>query len=62
MGSFFGIYVVNLLVFRGWIFLENEIIKINCELERFFPPIFSDTMVYLPVHLLNEIRTGGLVQ
>ena len=43
-------------------FLENEIIEILCELEKFFPPTFFDIMVHLPIHLVNEVRLGGPVQ
>ncbi|XP_074266925.1 uncharacterized protein LOC141590217 [Silene latifolia] len=41
--------------------LENEIIQILCELEKIFLPCFFDIMVHLPIHLVEEIRLGGLV-
>ncbi|WMV30540.1 hypothetical protein MTR67_023925 [Solanum verrucosum] len=42
--------------------LEVEIIETINQLERIFPPSFSDIMIHLPIHLANEVRLGGPVQ
>lgn len=39
--------------------LKAEIIDIECELEKFFPPSFFDLMTHLPIHLVDEIKLGG---
>ncbi|XP_058766785.1 uncharacterized protein LOC131640406 [Vicia villosa] len=41
-------------------YLEEEIAEILYQLEMMFPPSFFDIMVYLPIHLVNEVRLGGL--
>ena len=35
---------------------------ILCELERMFPPVFFDVMVYLVIHLQYEAMLAGPVQ
>jgi len=35
--------------------LENEAIRLLCQLEMYFPPSFFDIMVHLIVHLVREI-------
>ena len=42
--------------------LEVEIIETVNQLDRIFPPSFFDIMIYLPIHLANEVRLGGLLQ
>ncbi|WMV46486.1 hypothetical protein MTR67_039871 [Solanum verrucosum] len=39
--------------------LKAEIIDIECELEKIFPPSFFDIMTHLPIHLVDEIKLGG---
>ncbi|KAK6773959.1 hypothetical protein RDI58_029198 [Solanum bulbocastanum] len=39
--------------------LKAEIINIECELEKIFPPSFFDIMTHLPIHLVDEIKLGG---
>ena len=41
--------------------LENEAIRILCQLEMYFPPSFFDIMVHLIVHLVREIQLCGSV-
>jgi len=41
--------------------LENEVIRLLCELEMYFPPLFFDIMIHLIVHLMREIRICGPV-
>ncbi|XP_027936218.1 uncharacterized protein LOC114191244 [Vigna unguiculata] len=41
--------------------LENEAIRLLCQLEMYFPPSFFDIMVHLIVHLVREIRLCGPV-
>ncbi|XP_016460803.1 uncharacterized protein LOC107784235 isoform X1 [Nicotiana tabacum] len=40
--------------------IQSEIVKITCELEKIFHPTFFDIMPHLPIHLVNEIKLGGL--
>ncbi|XP_009766293.2 uncharacterized protein [Nicotiana sylvestris] len=40
--------------------MQSEIIDIACDLETIFPPTFFDIMTHLPIHLVNEIKLGGL--
>jgi hypothetical protein len=42
--------------------LETDIIETPCKLEMIFPPLFFDSMEHLPIHLLFEVKVGGLVQ
>ncbi|KAG2405345.1 uncharacterized protein HKW66_Vig0046000 [Vigna angularis] len=46
---------------RGLDELENEGIRLLCQLEMYFPPSFFDIMVHLIVHLVREIRICGPV-
>ena len=62
LGNFFRRLCSKVISLQELDFLENEIIEVLCELERYFPPTFFDIMVHLPIHLVNEIRLGGLVQ
>ncbi|KAH0688841.1 hypothetical protein KY285_015992 [Solanum tuberosum] len=39
--------------------MKDEIIDIECELEKIFPPSFFDIMTHLPIHLVDEIKLGG---
>ncbi|KOM28599.1 hypothetical protein LR48_Vigan553s002800 [Vigna angularis] len=39
--------------------LQNEAIRLLCQLEMYFPPSFFDIMVHLIVHLVREIRICG---
>jgi len=39
--------------------LENEAIRLLCQLEMYFPPSFFNIMVHLIVHLVREIRLCG---
>ena len=39
--------------------MKAEIIDIECELEKIFPPSFFDIMTHLPIHLVDEIKLGG---
>ncbi|KAH0642276.1 hypothetical protein KY290_033875 [Solanum tuberosum] len=39
--------------------MKTEIIDIECELEKIFPPSFFDIMTHLPIHLVDEIKLGG---
>jgi len=41
--------------------LENDAIRLLCQLEMYFPPSFFDIMVHLIVHLVREIRLCGLI-
>ncbi|XP_021727425.1 uncharacterized protein LOC110694556 [Chenopodium quinoa] len=41
--------------------LEDEIVEILCQLEMFFPPLFFDIMIHLPIYLVREIRYCGPV-
>ena len=41
--------------------LDDDIVKILCELERYFPPSFFDIMIHLTIHLGRETRLCGLV-
>ena len=41
--------------------MQIEIKKIVCGLEKSFPPSFFDIMEHLPVHLVDEIRLGGII-
>ena len=41
---------------------DVEIIETVNQLDRIFPPSFFDIMIYLPIHLANEVRLGGLLQ
>ena len=41
--------------------LENEAAIILCQLEMYFPPTFFDIIVHLIVHLVREIKYGGLI-
>ncbi|XP_047178785.1 uncharacterized protein LOC124845689 [Vigna umbellata] len=41
--------------------LQNEAIRLLCQLEMYFPPSFFDIMVHLIVHQVREIRICGLV-
>jgi hypothetical protein len=40
--------------------LQEEIVVILCELEIYFPPVFFDIMVHLPIHLMDDIIHLGL--
>ncbi|XP_075665944.1 uncharacterized protein LOC142635709 [Castanea sativa] len=40
--------------------LEERIVLILCKFERFFPLTFLDVMVYLAIHLPQEVILGGL--
>ena len=62
LGNFFRHLCSKVISLQELDFLENEIIEVLCELERYFPPTFFDIMVHLPIHLVNEIRLGGPVQ
>ena len=62
LGNFFRRLCSKVISLQELDFLENEIIEILCELEKFFPPTFFDIMVHLPIHLVNEVRLGGPVQ
>ena len=39
--------------------MKEEIIDIECELEKIFPPSFFNIMTHLPIHLVDEIKLGG---
>ncbi|KAH0653806.1 hypothetical protein KY289_031484 [Solanum tuberosum] len=39
--------------------MKAEIIDIECELEKIFPPSFFNIMTHLPIHLVDEIKLGG---
>ncbi|WMV54112.1 hypothetical protein MTR67_047497 [Solanum verrucosum] len=39
--------------------MNAEIIDIECELEKIFPPSFFDIMTHLPIQLVDEIKLGG---
>ena len=41
--------------------MQIEIKEILCELEKIFRPSFFDIMEHLPVHLVDEIRLGGII-
>uniref|UniRef100_A0A803L750 DUF4218 domain-containing protein n=1 Tax=Chenopodium quinoa TaxID=63459 RepID=A0A803L750_CHEQI len=41
--------------------LQSELVETLCLLERIFPPAFFDIMVHLPLHLVGQIKLGGLV-
>ena len=41
--------------------LENEAIRLLCQLEMYIPPSFFDIMVHLIVHLVRQMRLCGLV-
>ena len=62
LGNFFQRLCSKVISLQELDFLENEIIEILCDLEKFFPPTFFDIMVHLPIHLVNEVRLGGPVQ
>ena len=38
--------------------MQAEIINIECELKKIFPPSFFDIMTHLPIHLVDEIKLG----
>jgi hypothetical protein len=42
--------------------LETNIIQTIYKLEMIFPPSFCDSMKHLPIYLLVEVKTGGLIQ
>ncbi|KAL6564989.1 hypothetical protein OROMI_016439 [Orobanche minor] len=44
---------------REVMFLEKDIAEILCQLEKYFPPTFFDSMVHLTIHLATEVRLGG---
>ena len=62
LGNFFRRLCSKVISLQELDFLENEIIEILCELEKFFPPTFFDIMVHLPIHFVNEVRLGGPIQ
>ncbi|XP_052111065.1 uncharacterized protein LOC127742490 [Arachis duranensis] len=62
LGSFFRFLCQKVVENDTIDHLEVDIIEILCQLERIFPPSFFDIMVHLPIHLVNELRLGGLVQ
>lgn len=39
--------------------MKVEIIEIECDLEKIFPPSFFDIMTHFIIHLVNEIELGG---
>ncbi|KAM3217080.1 hypothetical protein P3L10_026523 [Capsicum annuum] len=39
--------------------MKAEIIDLECELEKIFPPTFFDIITYLPIYLVDEIKLGG---
>ncbi|WMV34114.1 hypothetical protein MTR67_027499 [Solanum verrucosum] len=39
--------------------MKAEIIDIECELEKIFPPSLFNIMTHLPIHLVDEIKLGG---
>ena len=39
--------------------LQEEIVVILCELEIYFPPAFFDVMVYILVHVVDDIIQPG---
>ena len=41
---------------------DVEIIETVNQLDRIFPPSYFDIMIHLPIHFLNEVRLGSLVQ
>ena len=41
--------------------LDDEIIEVLCELEKYFPPAFFDIMIHLTVHLVREVSYCGPV-
>jgi len=40
--------------------LENEAIRLLCQLEMYFPPSFFYNMLHLIVHLVRKIQLYGL--
>ncbi|XP_043687648.1 uncharacterized protein LOC122638864 [Telopea speciosissima] len=41
--------------------LDQSVVVLMCNLERYFPPGFFDVMVHLIVHLAQEASLAGLV-
>ncbi|XP_025647406.1 uncharacterized protein [Arachis hypogaea] len=42
--------------------LQDHVVHTLCRMEMIFPPSFFTIMVHLTVHLVEEVRLGGLVQ
>ena len=41
--------------------LQNQLVVTLCLLEKYFPPSFFDIMIHLTMHLVREVKLGGLV-
>lgn len=42
--------------------LQRTIVLTLCHLEMLFPPSFFKVMMHLAVHLIEEVKLGGLIQ
>ncbi|XP_019261156.1 PREDICTED: uncharacterized protein LOC109239086 [Nicotiana attenuata] len=59
LGNFFRAICGKVIRRRDLDTMQSEINKIECDLEKIFPPTFFDIMVHFPIHLVNEIKLGG---
>ncbi|KAH0756369.1 hypothetical protein KY290_026639 [Solanum tuberosum] len=62
LSSFFRCLCQKVITLEELDCLEVEIIEAINQLERIFPPLFFYIMIYLPIHLVNEVRLRGPVQ
>lgn len=60
LGNFFRAICSKVIRRRDIDTMQLEINEIECDIEKIFPPTFFDIMVHFPIHLVNEIKLGGL--
>jgi len=56
---FFKIICSEVIDLGKLLALQKEIIETLCELEMYFPPSFSDIIVYLTLHMVRETQLCG---
>ena len=61
LGDFFRSICSKVMKLQDLDQLQKEIVDILCRLEMIFIPNFFYIMVHLTIHLVDEIKLGGLV-
>ena len=60
-GAFFKSLCAKIIQLEDVKHLQTEIVEILCQLERIFLLSFFDIMVYLLIHLADEVKLGGSI-
>ena len=62
ISAFFRDLCTRSVTLEGIENLKTNIVMIQCNLEKIFPPSFFDVMEHLVIHLARELELGGPVQ